>query len=79
MTTKCTHELHECFEGELCPQSHSTACCLHCSIATHKETDDEIKALIKKNGHCGDATAMCARGQLLHFYNITCTEKGLIA
>jgi len=74
-TTRCTHELHECFEGELCPQSHSTACCLHCTSATHKETDEETMKIIKEKGHCGDSTAMCPRGQLLHFYGILSTEK----
>ena len=68
-TTKCTCALHECFESELCPQSHSTACCVHCGEATHTETEEGVKTVIANLGHCNDISAMCFRGQALHFHN----------
>ena len=67
--THCTCALHECFESELCPQSHSTACCLHCGEASHIETDDNIKVVINNLGHCNDMSAMCFRGIAAHFHD----------
>ena len=51
-TKYCTEDKGQCFSQELCPVSHSTACCLHCSLSFHTEASKEDKEYIDKNFIC---------------------------
>jgi len=51
-TKYCTEEKGQCFSQELCPVSHSTACCLHCKSSSHTEASKEDKAYIDENFTC---------------------------
>lgn len=67
-TKFCTEEKGQCFNHELCPVSHSTACCYHCQQSAHLEASEEDKAFIKEHFTCEDprcfrAVAMLFLGQ----------------
>lgn len=64
----CTEDLGECFEGELCPISHSTACCLHCKDAPHIEASEGDRIVINNLGHCNEPR--CFRALAKFYYNI---------
>lgn len=64
----CTEDLKECFEGELCPISHSTACCLHCAEFPHEGLDNETKRLIMRQGHCNEIR--CFRAKAIMVYGV---------
>ena len=62
----CTENLGECFEGELCPESHSTACCLHCAKFPHEGLGPATKKLIDTKGHCNNIRCFRAKAILLY-------------
>ena len=51
-TKGCTEETGQCFCHELCPISHSTACCLHCNMSPHELASEEDKKYIRENFIC---------------------------
>lgn len=51
-TKYCTEDKGQCFYHELCPVSHTTACCLHCKMSSHLEASKDDKAYIDKNFAC---------------------------
>lgn len=51
-TKNCTENTGKCFAHELCPISHSPACCLHCNMSTHRLASKEDRDYIEKNFTC---------------------------
>lgn len=51
-TKCCTESTGKCFAHELCPISHSPACCLHCNMSSHRLASEEDREYIEKNFTC---------------------------
>lgn len=67
-TKFCTEEKGQCFNHELCPVSHSTACCYHCQESAHLEASKEDKDFIKKHTTCDDPR--CFRAVAMIFLDV---------
>ena len=50
----CTENTGKCFGHEICPISHSPACCLHCTESAHVLASQEDRDYIKENFICKD-------------------------
>ncbi|MCK5016297.1 MAG: hypothetical protein KAS32_04420 [Candidatus Peribacteraceae bacterium] len=62
----CSENTGECFHSELCPVSHSTACCMHCKEFDHGDIDEETRLFIEKHGHCNDIRCFRAKAILMY-------------
>lgn len=72
-TKYCTEDKGQCFSQELCPVSHSTACCMHCTLSAHSEASKEDKAFIDENFTCKNPR--CFRAIAVLFLGKTLEES----